>query len=123
LPFWRHFAILTLYQFTLNSGLKETKMTAVKQTERVSARVPQKVYKKLLEAAGVVGATLNQFLVQSAIEKADQIIEHERVIKMTKRDANVFFHAVEGPPPINDKLLEAMKAYQEAFPNVKNRRT
>ena len=98
-------------------------MSVVKRTERVSARIPMRVYEKLTEAADVVGATLNHFLVQSALEKAENILEHERVIQMTKRDAKVFFDAVENPPPINDKLLEAMKAYQEAFPNVENRGT
>ena len=98
-------------------------MSVVKQTERVSATIPLRVYEKLTEAAQVIGATLNQFLVQSALEKADQILEQERVIQMSKRDAKVFFDAVDNPPPINEKLLEAMKAYQEAFPNVENRGT
>jgi len=98
-------------------------MSVVKQTERISARIPLCVYEKLTEAAQVIGATLNQFLVQSALEKADQILEQERVIQMSKRDAKVFFDAVDNPPPINEKLLEAMKAYHEAFPNVENRGT
>jgi uncharacterized protein (DUF1778 family) len=96
-------------------------MSVVKQTERVSARIPLHVYERLTEAAEVIGATLNQFLVQSALEKTDGILEQERIIQMTKRDANVFFDAIENPPPINEKLLEAMKTYQEAFPNVENR--
>ncbi len=98
-------------------------MSVVKKTERVSARVPVQIYEKLLEASETIGSTLNQFLVQSAIEKADQILEKERVIHMTKQDAKIFFDAVENPPPINEKLLEAMKSYQDAFQNVKNRGT
>jgi len=98
-------------------------MTIAKPTERVSARIPHNVYEKLMEAAETIGATLNQFLVQSAIEKADQILEHERIIQMTRQDANVFFDIIDDPPPINNKLLDAMKAYQEAFPDVKTRGT
>lgn len=49
------------------------------------------------------------------------ILERERVIKMTKQDAEVFFDAIRNPPPINHKLLMAMQAYQEAFPNAENR--
>lgn len=44
-------------------------MTIPKQTERVSARVPVQVYQTLTQAAEISGATLNQFLVQSALEK------------------------------------------------------
>ena len=98
-------------------------MSAVKNTERVTARIPLRVYEKLTEASQMVGATLNQFLVQSALEKADQVLEKERIIHMTKRDAKAFFDAVENPPPISEKLLQAMKSYQEAFPNVENRGT
>jgi uncharacterized protein (DUF1778 family) len=48
---------------------KGHKMTISKQTERVSARVPAQVYQTLTQAAEISGATLNQFLVQSALEK------------------------------------------------------
>jgi|GEM_PF-182643 uncharacterized protein (DUF1778 family) len=98
-------------------------MTAVKQTERVSARIPQQAYERLTEAAQVVGATLNQFLVQSALEKAEKLLEQERVIQMSQDDAKLFFETVENPPPINKKLLKAMTVYQETFPNVENRGT
>ena len=98
-------------------------MTAVKQTERVSARIPQQAYERLTEAAQVVGATLNQFLVQSALEKAEKLLEQERVIQMSQDDAKLFCETVENPPPINKKLLNAMTVYQETFPNVENRGT
>ncbi len=96
-------------------------MAVTRKTERVSARIPFHIYEKLTEAAETIGTSLNQLLIQSALEKADQILEKERTIKMTKQDAKVFFDAIETPPPINEKLLEAMKSYQKAFINVKNR--
>jgi|TARA_B100000809_G_scaffold39487_1_gene34568 uncharacterized protein (DUF1778 family) len=120
-PFWRQndkLLLSIIFRFR-----KEFEMTAVKQTERVSARIPQHVFERLTEAAHVVGATLNQFLVQSALEKAEKLLEQERVIQMSQRDAELFFETVENPPPINKKLLEAMDAYQENFPNVENRGT
>lgn len=96
-------------------------MPVVKHNERISARVPDHVYRKLLEAAEIMGATVNQFLVQSAVEKAEAVLERELVIEMTKKDAKVFFDAVENPPPVNEKLAIAMKAYRKSFPNVENR--
>jgi len=54
--------------------VKRYNMTIPKQTERVSARVPAQVYQTLTQAAEISGATLNQFLVQSALEKAKIII-------------------------------------------------
>ena len=61
-------------------------MALEKQNQRVSARVPQQVYEILAQAAEATGATLNQFLVQSAYEKAQKIIEDE--LKGTANNAN-----------------------------------
>ncbi len=82
-----------------------------------------RVYDKLLEAAGMVGASVNQFLIQSALEKAESIIERERAINLTRQDAEFFFNAVENPGLINEKLCEAMQSYNEAFPDAENRGT
>ena len=66
-------------------------MRAAQGNQRVSARVSPKVYDALAQAADLTGSTLNQFLVQSAYEKAQEVIEKERVIKMTAKSAAVFF--------------------------------
>jgi len=49
---------------------------AALERERISARIPKSVRKRLEEAADRSGATLNQFLVQAAIEKADLKCQH-----------------------------------------------
>ena len=95
-------------------------MPISKENQRVSARVPAHVYNTLAQAADLIGATLNQFLVQSAFEKAQTVIENERLIKMTTRSANAFFNALENPPPPNEKLKHAMKAYKGSFDNAEN---
>jgi uncharacterized protein (DUF1778 family) len=44
--------------------------SAKKETERITVRVSLDIREKLTEAAAFSGATLNQFLVQAALEKA-----------------------------------------------------
>lgn len=95
-------------------------MSISKENQRVSARVPAHVYDTLTEAAGLMGATLNQFLVQSALEKAQEVIESERLIKMTTRSAYTFFDALENPPAPNKKLRNAIKNYKRSSLNAKN---
>lgn len=46
-------------------------MALTKTEKRIPARMPHDVYERIAEAANTVGATLNQFLVQSALEKAN----------------------------------------------------
>lgn len=95
-------------------------MAISKQNRRVSARVPTHVHQMLEQAAELTGATLNQFLVQSAFEKAQKVIEHERFIKMTMRSASAFFDALENPPEPNEKLSNAIKAYRGSFDGAQN---
>ena len=83
-----------------------------KKTERITARVSEDIRDRLAEAAAFSGATLNQFLVQAAVEKADTIIEKERIVNLSYRDAEVFFNAIENPPRPNAKLREAVKKFK-----------
>ena len=76
--------------------------------ERIPARMPTAVYEKIAEAAQAVGATLNQFLVQSAVEKATAILEQERAITLSATAATTVFDLMENPPKPNERLKQAM---------------
>ena len=85
------------------------------EKQRVSARIPIPAYQTLIRAAEISGATLNEFLVQAAIEKAQTIIEKDQTITLSIKSAEVFFHAIENPPKPRKKLKEAMKEYRDSF--------
>lgn len=82
--------------------------------ERIGARVPQNVYDTLCRAAELTGATVNQFLVQSALKEAQAVIEREEVIRLSPRDWEWLIGLIENPPKPNAKLKAAMKRYQKA---------
>ena len=68
-------------------------MAITKTEDRIPARMPHDVYERIADAARAFGATLNQFIVQSALEKANNIIELERTIHHSTQAANkVFTH-------------------------------
>jgi len=77
---------------------------------RITARVPIQVQKTLEAAANMVGATVNQFVVQSALREAERVIDEERFIRLTARDTSAFLEALDAPPA-NDKLLAALQDY------------
>lgn len=81
---------------------------------RVTARVPVQVQETLELAAAMVGATVNQFMVQAALREAERIIGQERVIRLSARDAESFIRALENPPPPNAKLKTALQRYEDA---------
>ena len=61
------------------------------------------------------GATVNQFLVQSALKEAQAVIEREEVIRLSPRDWNWLLDLMENPPKPTPALTAAMKRYQEAL--------
>ncbi len=81
---------------------------------RISARVPVQVQETLELAASMVGATINQFMVQSSLREAERIIEQERVIRLSAQDIETFIQALENPPPPNAQLKAALQHYREA---------
>lgn len=86
--------------------------------ERISSRMPKPVRKTLEEAAALSGATLNQFVVQAALKEAHAVLERERVVRLSRRDADVFFKALENPPKPNALLRKAVAAYRRSALNA-----
>ena len=86
---------------------------AAKVETRISARVPEHVYETLTRAAELCGVTLNQFLVQSALDRARTVIEEESLFRLDAEAARRFFDAIEKPPASNEKLLTAFRTHKE----------
>ncbi|SJM92619.1 conserved hypothetical protein [Crenothrix polyspora] len=82
--------------------------------DRIGARVPHDVYETLRRAAELSGATVNQFLVQSALKEAQAVIEREEIIRLSARDWTWLLDQLENPPSPNAKLKAAMERYQQA---------
>ena len=80
--------------------------------KRLTTRITDHVQEKLQAAADLVGATLNQFVVQAALEKAEKVIESESMIVLTRRESLRLLEMIENPPPRNKKFLEAQARYQ-----------
>jgi uncharacterized protein (DUF1778 family) len=80
---------------------------------RITARVPMSVQETLEAAASLTGATLNQFIVQAALREAEHVIEQERVIRLSARDAKTFIAALDNPLSPNANLNAALERYAE----------
>jgi uncharacterized protein (DUF1778 family) len=82
---------------------------------RISARMPAHVHETITRAAEIMGATINQFMIQSALEKANSIIEKEQVIRLSTESATLFYDAIESPPAPNQKLTATANAYKKTI--------
>ena len=82
--------------------------------KRITARVSNNVRVTLEQAAELLGATVNQFVVQTAYQEAQRVIERESVIRLSQKDARKVFSMLDNPPKPNKRLKDAVKAFKGA---------
>ena len=80
--------------------------------KRLTTRITDHAEEKLQAAADLLGATLNQFVVQAALEKAEKVIESESTIVLTRRESLRLLEMLKNPPQRNEKFLQAQARYQ-----------
>ncbi len=80
--------------------------------KRLTTRITDHVQEKLQAAADLVGATLNQFVVQAALEKAEKVIESESTLVLTRGESLRLLELIENPPARNKKFLQAQARYR-----------
>lgn len=80
--------------------------------KRLTTRITPHVHDTLQVAADLVGSTLNQFVVQAALEKAEKVIESESTIALTRRESLRLLELLDAPPQRNEKFLQAQARHQ-----------
>ncbi|WP_179402691.1 DUF1778 domain-containing protein [Burkholderia guangdongensis] len=78
---------------------------------RITARLSAEKQAVLQLAAELSGSTLSQFIVQSALRAAEQVIEQEEIIRsirLTMDESKRFFALLDEPPKPNEALQRAM---------------
>lgn len=80
--------------------------------KRLTTRITDHVQETLQMAADIMGATMNQFVVQAALEKAEKVIESESTIVLSRRESLRLLELIDNPPPHNEKFLSAQARYQ-----------
>ncbi len=85
-----------------------------KPRKRITARVPDGVRDTLEQAAELLGATVNQFVVQTAYLEAQRVIERESAIRLSQKDARTILALLDHPPKPNKRLRDAVKEFKGA---------
>lgn len=80
--------------------------------DRVVSRIPRSNRLIIEKAAAVYGASLNQFIVQTALDRASEILEREELLKLSARDSELFLDALDNPPPLSKRLAEAIQSHK-----------
>ena len=81
--------------------------------DRITARVPHSTRSIIERAAAIYGATINQFIVQAAVERAHEVLHNMEMVKLSSQDAQVFIEALTNPQAPNKNLQEAFSAHEQ----------
>ena len=83
-----------------------------KPHKRITARVSDSVRNTLEQAAELLGANVNQFIVQTAYVEAQRVIERESVIRLSQKDAQKVLSLLDHPPKSNKRLKDAVRHFK-----------
>lgn len=78
----------------------------------ITARIDVNTQELLLQATAIAGmSSINSFVLTAAIEKARKIMECERLLKLSQRDAMLLINALDAPAKAHSRLQQAAQYY------------
>ena len=88
---------------------------ALGKSERVFARLSPEQKQLMQRAADLEHRTLTDFMVDSGLRSAEEVIRRHDVITLSQEGARAFLDAVYNPKPANAYLRQATERYKAAF--------
>ena len=83
---------------------------AIKENSRLSLRIRPKDKALLLRAVALQQTDLTDFVIQTALDKAQAVIEKAERFELSERDSLRILDLLENPPEPNAKLVAAARA-------------
>ncbi len=77
--------------------------------ERISIRTTSQTKKVIEQASQMVGVSMNSFIMDNAYQKALDLLESQRSIKLTSDEWDRAIEILNNPPEPNDKMTALFK--------------
>lgn len=84
------------------------------EMKRLEARVPSHTKELLERAARLEGRSLTDFVIETTIRRAREVIREHDAIQLTRADQIRLAEALLNPPAPNAKLKKAAKAFLQS---------
>lgn len=84
------------------------------RTERLDARLTAAQKETLEQAAELIGTTVSGFVVQAALDTAEDVLLRHQLLVLSARDSQALSAALAEPPAPNDALRRAVEGYRQA---------
>ena len=82
----------------------------VKDNTRMSFRIPAEEKALLMRAVAIQRTSLTDFVIRTAVEAAQTVIDQAERIALSERDSLRVLELLENPPEPNDRLMKAALA-------------
>lgn len=87
-----------------------TMATTPTKDARIDFRINADVKEKLQQAATQVGVSLSSFVIQSAVERADDVLLRNKLLELSHRDQEALVQELLEPSKPNEVLIAAFRA-------------
>lgn len=81
------------------------------KSERIDLRLTQEVKDLLTRAAQLARQPLSTFLIESAYEKANQLISEQEQLRLSNEERDKFLALLDNPPQPNETAQAAMRKF------------
>jgi len=105
-----HF-IVGVRKLSVHKDKPGVKMPALKK-QRIDLRLTDEDKNLIEEAAAMTNQTITQFMVNSASERAAEVIEQHRRLILNEESWDRVMDALDNPPEPNDRLKRAARRLQ-----------
>ncbi|AFZ26318.1 hypothetical protein Cylst_4219 [Cylindrospermum stagnale PCC 7417] len=85
----------------------------ITKSERLEARISKEQKELFQRAADIQGRTLTDFVISGVAQAANQVIQEQEMMRLSKQDQEFFVKALLNPPSPNSKLRNAAQRYQQ----------
>ncbi|WP_066375608.1 type II toxin-antitoxin system TacA family antitoxin [Anabaena sp. CA = ATCC 33047] len=83
------------------------------KVERLEARITKEQKELFQRAADIQGRTLTDFVISSVLKAANEVIQENEMMVLSRQDQEVFVEALLNPPAPSEKLRAAAQRYKQ----------
>ena len=83
------------------------------KSRRIAFRLTDELGTKLEHAVALSGRSQTDFITEAIADKADAIIQEQRILELTDRDMEALLAVLANPPAPNEAMLRSAARWRE----------
>lgn len=83
-----------------------------KKEERIDARLTAEAKQQIDQAAALQGRSTSDFMVQAALKEASEVIEKQRIVRLTVEESIALAELLNSEPKVNEASVAAMRRHK-----------